>query len=168
MGYPFSHVIKWCGTIPARFSQVAQRHSHDLCRFSLLDVSSWWRRQLHVVRANKYVRPPLLLLVEWQNLPGDSCCSFHIVQLRTVVFFQKRMISILLYLANMSPALKSRLTAFPLLSFVANGILGHAGGWHLRRKPCVFPLLFLLDFSAPVDFCKVIQAALDQILVKRR
>ena len=30
---PFTHVIKcWCGTIVARFSQVAQRHSHDLCR----------------------------------------------------------------------------------------------------------------------------------------
>ena len=28
----------WCGTIAARFSQVAQRHSHDLCRFSLLNT----------------------------------------------------------------------------------------------------------------------------------
>ena len=50
-------------------------------------------------------------------------------------------------------------TAFPLLSFNATGLLGHAGGWHLRRKPCVFPLLFLLDFSAPVGFFKVFQAA---------
>ena len=41
VGYPFSHVVKcWCGTIAARFSQVAQRHSHDLCRFSLFDVPS--------------------------------------------------------------------------------------------------------------------------------
>ena len=41
--YPFSLVIKcWCGTIAARFSQVAQRHSHVLCRFSLLDVPSRW------------------------------------------------------------------------------------------------------------------------------
>ena len=31
------------------FSQVAQRHSDELCRLSLLDVPSWWRRQLHVV-----------------------------------------------------------------------------------------------------------------------
>ena len=73
----------------ARFSQVAQRHSHDLCRFSLLDVLSWWRRQLHVVRAILYVRPPQLLLAEWRNLPGDSCCSFYVVQLRTVFFFQR-------------------------------------------------------------------------------
>ena len=49
VGFPFSHVVKCkCGTIAARLSQVAQRHSHDLCRFSLLDVPSW-RRQLHVV-----------------------------------------------------------------------------------------------------------------------
>ena len=30
------------------------------------------------------------------------------------------------------------------------------------------PLLFFLDFSVPVDVCKVIQAAIEQILVKRR
>ena len=42
-------------SIVARFSQVLQRHSHDLCRFSLLDVPSWWRRQLHVVCAILYV-----------------------------------------------------------------------------------------------------------------
>ena len=31
VGYPLPHVIKcWCGTIAARFSQVAQRHSYDL------------------------------------------------------------------------------------------------------------------------------------------
>ena len=52
VGYPFSHVIKcWCGTIATRFSQVAQRDSHDFCRFSLLDVPSRWRRRLHVVCA---------------------------------------------------------------------------------------------------------------------
>ena len=55
-------------------------------------------------------------------------------------------------------------TAFPLLTFVATGLLGHAGGWHLRRKPCVFPLLFLLDFSAPVGFYKVFQAATEKCL----
>ena len=31
-----------------------------------------------------------------------------------------------------------------------------------------FSLLSLLDFSVPVDFCKVIQAGIDQFLVKRR
>ena len=31
-----------------------------------------------------------------------------------------------------------------------------------------FPLLFLLDFSVPLDVCKVIQAATEQILFKRR
>ena len=52
VGFPFSHVIKcWCGTIATSFSQVAQRDSHDLGRFSLLDVPYRWRRQLHVVRA---------------------------------------------------------------------------------------------------------------------
>ena len=55
----------------------------------------------------------------------------------------------------------------PLLSFVATRILGHAGGWHLRRKPCVFPFLFLLDFSVTVDFCNANQAAIEQIIVKR-
>ena len=34
------------------------------------------------------VWPPHLLLAEWRNLPGDSCCSFYVVQLRTVVFRQ--------------------------------------------------------------------------------
>ena len=53
VGYSLPHVIKcWCGIIVARFSQVAQRHSHDLCRFSLLDVPSGWRRQLHVACAH--------------------------------------------------------------------------------------------------------------------
>ena len=32
-----SYVVK-CWTIATRFSQVAQRDSHDFCRFSLLDV----------------------------------------------------------------------------------------------------------------------------------
>ena len=59
VGNPFCFVFKcWCGTIAARFSQVAQRHCHDLCRFSLVDVHSRWRRQLHVVRTIWYVWPP--------------------------------------------------------------------------------------------------------------
>ena len=85
--YPISLVIKcWCGTIAARFSQVAQRHSHVLCRFSLLDVPSRWWRQLHVVRAIKCVRPPHLMLARWRNLPGYSCCSFYVVLFRIDAF----------------------------------------------------------------------------------
>ena len=37
----------------------------------------------------------------------------------------------------------------------------------MRSKPSFFPLLFLLDFSAPVDFCKVIQAAVEKFLLMR-
>ena len=37
----------------------------------------------------------------------------------------------------------------------------------MRRKPCVVLLLFLLDFSAPVDFCKVVQAAIEKCLFMR-
>ena len=44
--------------------QVAQRHSHDLCRFSLPDVPSWWRRQLHDVcavgKVKKFARRQLM------------------------------------------------------------------------------------------------------------
>ena len=44
VAFPFSDVITcWCGTIAAMFSQIAQRHSHDLYRFfSLLNVPSRW------------------------------------------------------------------------------------------------------------------------------
>ena len=50
--YLFSGGIKcWCGTIAAKLSLTLQRDSHDRCRFSLVDVPSRKRRQLHVVRA---------------------------------------------------------------------------------------------------------------------
>ena len=86
-------------TIAARFSQVAQRHSYGLCRFSLLRAPSWWRRQLHVVCVTLYVWPPQLLLAKWRNLPGDSWCRFYVVQIRTVIFRQMPMISLLSSLA---------------------------------------------------------------------
>ena len=44
----------------------------------------------------------------------------------------------------MIPVFSARHCVLPLLSVVATGIPGHAGGWHLRRKPCVvrLPCLF--------------------------
>ena len=92
MGYPFSHVVKcWCGTIAARFSQVAQRLSHDLVFPSLMYLLGAMTIACclcHLVRAT-----PHLLLAKWRNLPSDRSCSFSVVHLRTVVFLQIRMIS---------------------------------------------------------------------------
>ena len=44
----------------------------------------------------------------------------------------------------MIPVFSARHCVLPLLSVVATRIPGHAGGWHLRRKPCVvlLPCLF--------------------------
>ena len=67
--------------------------------FSLQDVPSWWWRQLHVVCVIWYVWPPYLLLAKWRNLPGNSWCRFYVVQFRTVIFRQMRMISFLCGLA---------------------------------------------------------------------
>ena len=61
--------------------------------------------------------------------------------------------------------LRPSASVFPV--FRCHRVLGHARGWHLRRKPCVFPLVFLLDFSVPVDVCKVIQAAIEKFLFMR-
>ena len=83
------------------------------------------------------------------------------------------MISFLLCLAILPPChllLDSCLLGLTLRPsapvFVATGFLGHAGGWHLRRMPCVLPIFFL-DFSAPFDFCKVIQAVIEKCLFMR-
>ena len=47
----FSGVIKcWCGTITTKLSQTLERDSHDLCRFSLVEVPSRWWGQLDIVR----------------------------------------------------------------------------------------------------------------------
>ena len=64
-------------------------------------------------------------------------------------FSQRRMLSLLLCLDVLPTRCllhDSRLLGLPLLSVVATGFLWHAGGWHLRRKPCVVLLLFLLDW----------------------
>ena len=44
------------------------------------------------------------------------------------------------------PVFSARHCVLPLLSVVAIGIPGHAGGWHLRRKPCVVLLPFLFPY----------------------
>ena len=101
VGFPFSRVRKcWCGIIATRFSQVAQRDCHDLpflppgCTFfggndiCMLSVPSS-TCDLH----NSCWQGG------WWPLPGDSCWSLYVVQLRTVIFRQMRMISFLSSLA---------------------------------------------------------------------
>ena len=48
------------------------------------------------------------------------------------------------------------------------GFLGTREAGICAGSRVCFLLLFLLDVSVPVDVCKVIQAAIEQILVKRR
>ena len=63
----FIHFDSFCGLFPSLelssagvaplppcFYKLLSEDSHDICRFSLLDVLSRWRRQLHVVRAVQY------------------------------------------------------------------------------------------------------------------
>ena len=78
---------------------------------------------------------------KWRNLPGDSWCRFYVVQFR-----QMRMISFLPSLAVLPTCYLlhvSRLFGLTLCPsapvFRCHGFLGRAGGWHLCRKPCVFP-----------------------------
>ena len=90
-------------------------------------------------------------------LTGRTKSSFHVVLLRTDVFRKKiRMSSVLSSSAVLTTCyllLDSRPfgpTLRPILSFVATGIPGHAGGWHLCRKPCV--VLFPCLFPCPASF----------------
>ena len=155
VAFPFPGVVKcWCGTIATMFSQAAQWDSHDLCRFSLVDVPSRWWRQLHVVRAISYVLPP-----RWQS--GEICQAMAAVafmMLNYALWFSPKggwspFCSVLLSCQRVTcstiPVFSAWHCVLPLLSVVATGFPGHAGGWHLRKKPCVV----LLPFSSIAFAC---------------
>ena len=109
------------------------------------------------------------------HLPSDSYYSLHVVHLRTVVFLQIRMTSFqsgfavlpscyLLHDSRFSPDTASSRSCLSLpLGFLST----REAGICARRRAC-FTLLVLLDFSVPVDICKVVQAAIEQIIVMRR
>ena len=62
-------------------------------------------------------------------------------------------------LASRFPSYRPDTASFRSCLLLPLGFLGTLEAGNLRRKPCVFPLLFLLVFPVPVDLCKVIQAA---------
>ena len=85
-----------------------------------------------------------------------STCDFHVSYWQSGEFCQglstgsfTLLCHVLLthaFVCSMSLVFSAWHCVHPLLSIVATGILWHAGGWHLSRKPCVFLLLILLDW----------------------
>ena len=160
VGYPLPHVIKcWCGTIAASFSQVAQRQSRPFLFFppgcTFLVATSVACFPCHLVRVTStFVVGKVAKFVRRQKLQ-----LLYVVQLRTVVFSRKRMVSFSLCLDTAS--FRSCLSLPP--GFLDTREAGICAG----SREC-FSLLLLLDFSVLAHCCKVIQASIEQILVKRR
>ena len=107
------------------------------------------------------------------HLPGDSNCSFYVVHLRTLVFLQIRMISFpsgfavlpSCYLLHDSRLFRPDTASFCSCLPLPPGFLSTREAGTCAGSRACFLLLFLLDVSAPVDFCKDVQAAIEQILV---
>ena len=91
VGYPLSHVVKcWCDTFAARFSQVAQRHSHDFCRFfppgCTFSVATTIACCLcHLVRVTSTFAVGIVV-----KFASRQLLHFFGVQLRTLVSFKRR------------------------------------------------------------------------------
>ena len=146
MGYPLSYVVKcWCGTIAAEFSQVAQRHSDALCRFP-----SWMYLlggddscMLSVPSSTCHSRNCCWQRGETYQAIADAAFTLVFPHCRLLPIEDDLLFALPCYLPTCHLFCDSRLLGLTLrhyaLSFVVTGFLGHAGGWHLRRKPCVFP-----------------------------
>ena len=71
-------------------------------------------------------------------------------------------------LAPRFPSFRPDTASFRSCLLLSSGFLGTREAGICTGSRACFSVLFLLDFSVPVDVCKVDQAAIEQILVKRR
>ena len=144
VGFPFSHVGKcWCGTSATRFSQVAQRHSYDLCRFFL----------------------------SWMYLLGgaDNCMlsmpftKSHLTKaVGRVAQIARRWLPELqcdLASVSCSPSFRPDTASFRSCQLLPPRFLDTREAGICAGSRACFSLLFLLDFSIPVDFVKSFKQA---------
>ena len=149
------------------------------CRFYLLDVlfsvaTTFACCPCHLVRVTSTIAVGRVVGDLCQAIAAEACTLFNYALWFSAKCGWSLFCPVLLSCQRVScstiPVFSAWHCVLPLQSVVATGFLWHAGGWHFRKRPCVrvHSFSFFSIFSAPVDFCKVIRAAIEWILFKRR